>query len=106
MNTVHESESVMSPTNRSKGDLLHQLALRSNENSRSRPGRDSESGSTIKQISRDEVRAELKDGRVIKLDTPKYLYEADLLNGNKVAEIMVTPEGQATEGPRWIVRPL
>jgi len=34
---------------------------------------------------------------VIKLDTPKYLYEADLLNGNKVGEIVVTPEGQVTE---------
>jgi hypothetical protein len=51
-------------------------------------------------------RDELKDGRVIKLDTPKYLYEADLLNGNKVGEIVVTPEGQVTEGPKWIVRPL
>ena len=49
---------------------------------------------------------ELKDGRVIKLDTPKYLYEADLLNGNKVGEIVITPEGQVTEGPEWIVRPL
>jgi hypothetical protein len=81
---------------------LRQLALRSNKNSRSRLGRDSESGGTIKQIARDE----LKDGRVIKLDTPKYLYEADLLNANKVGEIVVTPEGQVTEGPKWIVRPL
>jgi hypothetical protein len=81
---------------------LPQLALRSNKNSRSRLGRDSESSGTIKQIARDE----LKDGRVIKLDTPKYLYEADLLNGNKVGEIVVTPEGQVTEGPKWIVRPL
>ena len=85
---------------------MHQLALRSNKNSRSRLGRDSESGGTIKQSARDEVRNELKDGRVIKLDTLKYLYEADLLNGNKVGEIVVTPEGQVTEGPKWIVRPL
>jgi len=85
---------------------LHQLALRSNKNSRSRLGRDSESGGTIKQIARDEVRNELRDGRVIKLDTPKYLYEADLLNGNKVGETVITPEGQVTEEPKWIVRPL
>ena len=65
-----------------------------------------ESGGTIKQIARGEVRNELKDGRVIKLDTPKYLYEADLLNGNKVGEIVVTPEGQVTEGPKRIGRPL
>lgn len=69
-------------------------------------GRDSESGGTIKQIARDEVRNKLKDGRVIKLDTPKYLYEAVLLNGNKVGIIVVTPEGQVSEGPKWIVRPL
>ena len=36
---------------------------------------------------------------VIKLDTSKYLYEADLLNSNKVGEIVVTSEGQVTEGP-------
>jgi hypothetical protein len=58
-------------------------------------------GGTIKQIARDEVRAELKDGRIIKLDTPKYLYEADLVKGNKVGEVVVTPEGQVTEGPKW-----
>jgi hypothetical protein len=46
-----------------------------NKNSRSHLGRDSESGGTIKQIARDAI----KDGRVIKLDTPKYLYDADLL---------------------------
>jgi hypothetical protein len=48
----------------------------------------------------------LKDGRVINLDTPEYLYEANLLNANKVGEILVTLEGQVTEGPKWIVRPL
>ena len=85
---------------------MHQLALRSNKNSRSRLGRDAENGGTIKQIARDELRNELKDGRVIKLDTPKYLYEADLLNGNKVGETVITPEGQVTEEPKWIVRPL
>ncbi|HSE30266.1 MAG TPA: hypothetical protein VLA93_01690 [Pyrinomonadaceae bacterium] len=64
------------------------------------------SGGTIKQIALDEVRTELKDGKVIKLDTAKNRYEADLLNGNKVGEIVVTPEGQFTEGPKWIVEPL
>ena len=62
--------------------------------------------SRLEQIAHDEVRTELKDGRVITLDTPECLYEADLLNGNKVGEIVVTPEGQVTEGPKWIVRRL
>jgi uncharacterized membrane protein YkoI len=58
-------------------------------------------GGTIKQVAKDEVRAELKDGKIIKLDTPKYLYEAELEKGNQVAEIEVTAEGQVTEAPQW-----
>ncbi|HEY8228616.1 MAG TPA: hypothetical protein VIG25_25345 [Pyrinomonadaceae bacterium] len=58
-------------------------------------------GGKIKQIAKDEVRAELKDGTVVKLDNPKYLYEADLVKGNQVAEIQVSPEGQVTEAPKW-----
>jgi hypothetical protein len=58
-------------------------------------------GGTIIQIARDEIRSELKDGKVIKLDTPKYVYEADLTKGNQVGEIVVTPEGHVTEGPKW-----
>ena len=55
----------------------------------------------IKQIAKDEIRAELKDGQVMKIDAPRYVYEADLTRGNKVGEVVVTPEGQITEGPKW-----
>lgn len=58
-------------------------------------------GGKIRQIVKDEVRAELKDGSIIKLDTPKYLYEADLAKGNQVAEIEVSAEGQVIEAPKW-----
>ena len=58
-------------------------------------------GGKIRQIAKDEVLAELKDGTVIKLDNPRDLYEADLVKGNQVAEIQVTPEGQVTEAPMW-----
>jgi hypothetical protein len=61
-------------------------------------------GGKIKQIAKDEIRAELKDGKVIKLDSPKYLYEADLVKGKQVAEIQVSPEGQVTEAPIWRAR--
>jgi len=54
-------------------------------------------GCKIKQIAKDEIRAELKDGKVVRLDTPKYRYEADLVKGNQVAEIQVSPEGQVIE---------
>ena len=58
-------------------------------------------GGAIKQIAKEEIRAELKDGKIIKLDTPKYLYEADLVKGNMVAEIVASPEGQVVEAPQW-----
>ena len=61
-------------------------------------------GGKITQIVKDEVRAELKDGNIIKLDTPKYLYEADLAKGNQVAEIQVSADGQVIEAPRWHTR--
>ena len=58
-------------------------------------------GGKIKQVVKDEVRAELKDGKIIKLDTPKYLYEADLVKGNMAAEIQFSPDGQVIEPPKW-----
>ena len=58
-------------------------------------------GGKIKLVEKEEIRAELKDGKVIKLDSPKYAFEADLQKGNKVGEVVVTPEGQITEGPKW-----
>jgi len=58
-------------------------------------------GGKVKQIARDEICAQLKEGKVIKLDTPKYVYEADLVQGDKVAEIQVDPDGQVIEAPKW-----
>ena len=58
-------------------------------------------GGKITQIAKEEVRAELKNGSIIKLETPKYLYEADLTKGNQVAEIQVSAAGQVIEAPRW-----
>ena len=58
-------------------------------------------GGKIRQIVKDEVRAELKDGSIIKLDTPKYLYEADLEKGDQVAEIEVSADGKVVEAPKW-----
>jgi hypothetical protein len=55
----------------------------------------------VLQVLREQVRAELADGKVIKLDPPKYLYEADLADGDQIAEIVVSPEGQVVEAPVW-----
>ena len=58
-------------------------------------------GGSLLQVETDEVRAEINDGKVVKLDTPKIRYEADLVKGNKTSELVVTPEGQVTDAPKW-----
>lgn len=58
-------------------------------------------GGKIKQVAKGEIRAELKDGQIIKLGTPRYVYEAELQKGDQVAEIEVTPEGRVIEAPEW-----
>ena len=58
-------------------------------------------GATIKQLEKSEVRAEVKDGKVVKFASPKYIYEAELAKGNKRAEIQVAPDGQVIEAPNW-----
>ena len=63
--------------------------------------RKSASGGKIKQIAKGEVHADLKNGQIIKLPSPRYFFEAELVKGNQVGEIEVTPEGQITEGPEW-----
>ena len=59
------------------------------------------SGAKIKQVAKGEIRAELKDGQIIKLASPRYVYEAELEKGNQVAEIEVSSEGQVIEAPAW-----
>lgn len=59
------------------------------------------SGGKIKQVSKDEIHAELKEGQIIRLESPKYVYEAELVKGNQVAEIEVTAEGKVIEAPAW-----
>ena len=63
--------------------------------------RQAAAGGRIAQILREEVIADLLDGKVIKLDTPKYFYEAELVKANEFAEIKVTPSGQVAEAPVW-----
>ena len=63
--------------------------------------RQATAGGRIVQILKEEVTADLLDGKVIKLDTPKYFYEAELVKAKEVAEIKVTPSGQVAETPVW-----
>jgi uncharacterized membrane protein YkoI len=63
--------------------------------------RQAAAGGRVAQILREEVSADLSDGKVIKLDSPKFFYEAELAKGDQVAEIKVTPDGQVTEAAVW-----
>jgi hypothetical protein len=58
-------------------------------------------GGSILLTETDEVRAEIKDGKVVKLDTPTIRYEADLVKENQTSEVAVTPDGQVAEAPKW-----
>jgi hypothetical protein len=62
-------------------------------------------GAKIRQIEKSEVRAEIKKegrkGKVNKLASPKFVYEADLVKGAKTGEIQVTAEGRVVEAVKW-----
>jgi uncharacterized membrane protein YkoI len=65
-------------------------------------------GATIKQIEKSEIRAEIKregeKGRLVKLDNPRYVYEAEFKKGNQSGEIQVAPDGKIVEALKWRTR--
>jgi hypothetical protein len=65
-------------------------------------------GTTIKQIEKSGVRAEImkegQKGKVVKLASPKYVCEAELLKVNQAGEIQVAPDGQVIEALKWRAR--
>ena len=62
-------------------------------------------GATVRQLEKSEVRAEIEKegekGTVVKLTSPKYVYEAELVKGNQTGEIQVTADGKIMEALRW-----
>jgi hypothetical protein len=62
-------------------------------------------GATIKQLEKSEVRAEIKKegekGTIVKFESPKYVYEAELVKGKQKGEIQVAADGKVIEGPKW-----
>jgi hypothetical protein len=62
-------------------------------------------GAKIGQLERSEVRAEIKTengkGTIVRLPAPKYVYEAELIQGEKRGEVQVAPDGKIVEGPKW-----
>jgi hypothetical protein len=62
-------------------------------------------GAKIQQVEKSEVRAEIKKegekATIVKLVPPKYVYEAELIQGEKRGEVQVAPDGTIVEGPKW-----
>jgi len=62
-------------------------------------------GATIKRLEKSEIRSEIKKegekGTIVKLDTPRYVYEAELVKGNQTGEIGVDADGNITEPLKW-----
>ncbi len=62
-------------------------------------------GASILQWERSEVRAELRKekgkGKVVKLESPRTVYEAELVKGRQKGEIQVAPEGTIVEALKW-----
>jgi uncharacterized membrane protein YkoI len=62
-------------------------------------------GATIERIEKSEVRSEIKkegDASVIvKLETPRYVYEAELTKDDQMGEIAVDAEGNIVEELKW-----
>lgn len=63
-------------------------------------------GGTIKQIEKSEVRAEIKmdgeTGTIVRLEAPKYVYEAEFTKDGRAAEVQVAPDGTVVEASKWI----
>lgn len=59
----------------------------------------------IKQLEKSEIRAEIQKegekGKIVKLATPKYVYEAELVKGKQTGEIQVAPDGKIVEALKW-----
>lgn len=62
-------------------------------------------GATILRLEKSEVRSEIKEeggkGTIVKLDSPRYVYEAELVKGDQTGEIEVNADGKVIEPLKW-----
>jgi uncharacterized membrane protein YkoI len=63
------------------------------------------SGAVIKQIEKAMTRAEIKKegkiGHIVKVENPSFVYEVELVKGEKTGEIQVAPDGKIVEPLKW-----
>jgi len=58
-------------------------------------------GATVHKVRKEEVRAEIKDAKVVKLDAVKVAYEVDIKKGDQKGEIQVAADGAVVEALKW-----
>ena len=62
-------------------------------------------GIKIKRLEKSEVRSEIKKegekGIIVKLDNPRYLYEAEVVKDDQTGEITVDADGNIVEPLKW-----
>jgi len=62
-------------------------------------------GATILRLEKSEIRSEIKKegdvGVLVKLDTPRYVFEAEIEKDGQTGEIEVDAEGNITEPLKW-----
>lgn len=63
--------------------------------------REATADGTIKRIERVHVDYETKDGKAVKLAAPMTKYAVEIARGDRMAEIMVAPDGMVIEPARW-----
>jgi len=51
-------------------------------------------GAKLTEIEREETRAVVRDGKLVKLDKPKVTYEAEFLKDGREVEVEVAPDGK------------
>lgn len=65
-------------------------------------------GATIKRLEKSEIRSEIKkegaEGKLVKLDSPRYVYEAELVKDGQTGEIEVDAEGKVIEPLKWDIK--
>ena len=67
--------------------------------------RNAAEGITIKRLERSEIRSEVKvqneQGVIVKFETPKYVYEAEVEKDGRTGEITVDARGNIIEPLKW-----
>jgi uncharacterized membrane protein YkoI len=62
---------------------------------------DSIGDATIKRLEKSEIKKEGETGTLVKLEIPRYVYEAELVKNDQTGEIEVDADGDITEPLKW-----